>query len=136
VRLRSVFLFCLAALAILILGGCGSNSYPTDARAAVKQMQTILHRYNAAPQRTLTQTVAACRQARDALAANDTLGNPPSSGSYAEIGRALQQAYDSELSGFADCAGSTPYDYTRMVIAQTELTQANTWLVKSAGLDR
>lgn len=125
-----------AAFVLVVLAGCGGASGGSDFHAAVSSMRTVLVAYDRSPQSNVTDTARACRQAHDQLSGDSALLHPPSTGPNVAAGRALGHAYQDALAGLADCAGSAPYNYVRMALAQREIATANVWLARARRLER
>jgi hypothetical protein len=137
-RLMKWVIPALAAMVLIVpAAGCGSSpSYADNARSAIKTMAKALHKYDAARPASVAATGAACKSALAALKGRNTLAGQTPPSQYKQLDLALKRAFASARAGFTDCvSGASSFNYVTMVHADTEISDANSWIAEAKRLD-
>jgi hypothetical protein len=121
-----------------LLVGCGSAAgYSDNASSAVRNMVSALKKYDAYRSGSVADTGAACHTGLKELDGNTALLDKSPPDPYKKVGVALNHAFKAARAGFSDCAGgAAAFDYVRMAQADTEISDANAWIIRARALDR
>lgn len=126
----------VATMASVLLIGCGSPSYQDSLKASISTVRDAITTYNRAAPVDVRTTGSDCATARDALQ-NAAPPDGAAPQSQERLSASIQEAYNSALKGFSDCAqAGEKNDYLLMARADQELTQANIYLDQVRQLDR
>lgn len=121
--------FVVLTGAALLLVGCGSQN-SSSAVTVVDNLRSSIQAYDSSTFSDVSTTSAACGKAESSLPASANVSGALS-GTDAALAHDLQQAYTLARAGFADCGKAAPFNYPLMARANTELTAANLWLLRS-----
>ncbi len=118
----------VAAMALVLLTGCGAPGYQDSLKASVSTMRDAIMNYNGTASVDVRGSGSVCATARDAL---QNTAPPDGTGpaSQEQLSSSIREAYNSALNGFSDCAqAGEKDDYVLMARADQELAQANVYL--------
>jgi hypothetical protein len=100
-------------------------------------MVSALEKYDAYRSGSVAATGVACHTALKDLNGNTALLDRSPPDPYKKVGIALNRAFTAARAGFSDCAGgAAAFDYVRMTQADTEIADANAWIIRARALDR
>ena len=122
---------------VILLVGCGSSSYPNDARTGIAKISSVIKTFDSSRPADVAATGLACARAARDLRKDSGFTRESAPSHYAALESALAGAFSSLLAGFDDCArGAAQSDYARMATADSELAGANVWIDRAKALDR